>query len=165
MARQCTVCAHPKQRDIDRLLMDPNVTYSSVGEAFQINPKSLERHHKNHLEPRLQKVEGMRSGDVEASFGILGDMDDLKARALKLLEAAENAGQTRTAIAAIKEVRGVLDSLAKLTGEGQRTGTVVNIINAPAWTVVQTRIIHALQPFPEARQAVVQALEHMTDGS
>ncbi|GAN89812.1 hypothetical protein Gbfr_007_269 [Gluconobacter frateurii M-2] len=163
MGRQCTICAYPLVRDIDRALIDPHRTYLSVAEAFPgTHAKALERHHKTHLIPRLQKVDGLRQGDAEEAIGLLAQMDDLRERAMKLLKQAEDGGNTRTALAAVKEIRGVLDSLARITGEGTRTGTgtgtVINVFNAPAWVNVQTNILTALTPFPEARAAVVKAL-------
>jgi len=159
MGRHCSICSHPLVREIDRLLVDPNRSYRTVEEAFPgTNAKSLERHHKGHLLPRMEKVAGVDREGVEATVGLLGQMEELRERAMGLLDKAEKAGSLPNAIKAIREVRGVLDSQARITGEGTRAGTVINIINAPAWITVQTTIMAALEAHPNARDAVVTAL-------
>ncbi|WP_242013156.1 hypothetical protein [Acetobacter sicerae] len=102
--------------------------------------------------------------EIEPTLGIVAQLEELRGRAMALLDRAEKAGKLKDAIAAIREARGVLDSQARVTGEGSRTGVQINIVNAPGWTVVQGSILSALAPFPEARAAVVQALGQVADG-
>ncbi|GAN55470.1 hypothetical protein [Tanticharoenia sakaeratensis] len=163
MGRVCSICTHPRRRDIDRLLVNPTLSMREVAQAIPgVGEKSLERHRNNHLMPRIQKAEGLTREEVGEAVGLVGQMDELRERAMELLDKAEDSGDLRTAIAAIREARGVLDSLARLSGEGSRPGTVINVFNAPAWVSVQTNIMAALMPFPDARQAVVKALEGVT---
>nr|WP_194300084.1 hypothetical protein [Acetobacter musti] len=163
--RPCSICTHPLAREIDRALINPDTSCASVAEAFPgVTARALQRHYADHLLPRLEKATGLLADDIEPTLGIVARLEDLRGRAMALLDRAEKAGKLKDAIAAIREARGVLDSQARVTGEGSRAGVQINIVNAPGWTVVQGSILTALAPYPEARAAVVTALGQMTDG-
>ena len=57
-------------------------------------------------------------------------------------------------------VRETLMAIARLTGELRGDAAVqVNIALSPEWHDLEDRIVVALRPFPEARTAVLAALE------
>lgn len=91
-------------------------------------------------------------------------MRDLQTRTLNILDAAEQSGDLRTALGAIREARGNLELLGKLAGELQ-AGQVVNILVSPQWVTLRSVILESLEPFPEARLAVASALERVENGS
>ncbi len=72
---------------------------------------------------------------------------------------AKQADDLRTAVAAVGQARGVLDLLAKVAGEIGDGSTSVNININPVILELQTIIVTALEPFPEARYAVAAALK------
>ena len=76
--------------------------------------------------------------------------EDIYSRALE----AENLN---AAIGAIRELRGITELYAKITGELQ-SQTVNNIIIAPEWVNLRNVILIALEPYPAARQAVIEAV-------
>ncbi|GBQ28455.1 hypothetical protein AA0472_2711 [Acetobacter estunensis NRIC 0472] len=162
--RPCSICTHTLAREIDRALINPDTSCASVAEAFPgVTARALQRHYTDHLLPRLEKATGLASDEIEPTLGIVAQLEELRGRAMSLLDRAEKAGKLKDAIAAIREARGVLDSQARVTGEGSRAGVQINIVNAPGWTVVQGSILTALAPFPDARAAVVQALGQVID--
>lgn len=73
------------------------------------------------------------------------------------LSKAEEAGELRTALSAIREARGNLELLAKLSGELQQEGTV-NLHLSPEYLEVRTAILVAVEPYPEAAQAISRAM-------
>jgi hypothetical protein len=83
---------------------------------------------------------------------------DLQVRTFAILEAAEASEQHRTALSAIREARGNLELLAKLLGELDDRPTV-NVLISPEWLELRTVIVGALEPYSEARGAVLRAIE------
>jgi len=61
------------------------------------------------------------------------------------------------ALKALKEIREVVSLYAKVTGEIQAK-TINNIIITPEWTSIRAVMLRALEPYPEARRALVVAL-------
>jgi len=68
-------------------------------------------------------IELARKGrDIDAGENLLEQARGLHARALGILERAEAAGQLETALKAIREVRGILELLGKLSGQIEERG-------------------------------------------
>ena len=82
----------------------------------------------------------------------------LHAKAMSLLALAEAAGDVRTALAGVREAARLIELRAKLSGDLD-AGTTLNLTVAPAFVTVQAAILTALDPYPDARRAVVRALE------
>ena len=75
---------------------------------------------------------------------------------LEILENAQSAGDLKTALLGIREARSCLELCMK--AEGQIKDTQITIINDPEWVELRTLVINALEPYPEAREAVVHAI-------
>jgi len=82
----------------------------------------------------------------------------LQAHALDILARAEEAGDLRTALAAISQARGNLELLGKLAGELDER-PVVNLNVSPEWLELRAVIVGALEPHPTAHRAIIRALE------
>jgi hypothetical protein len=60
-------------------------------------------------------------------------------------------------VAYLKEIREQLKFIAELEGK-LSSQPQITIINNPQWVELRTLIIGALEPYPEAREAVVHAI-------
>jgi hypothetical protein len=89
---------------------------------------------------------------------------DLQAHTLAILEAAEHTHQHRTALSAIREARGNLELLAKLLGELDDR-PMVNVLISPEWLELRAVIVGALEPYTDARGAVLMAIEGAGNGN
>ncbi len=116
------------------------------------------RHFDDHLPAALVKAK--EAIDTAHADTILGQVRDLRDRALTVLGTAEGAGDLRTALAAIREARGCLELLGKLAGELQ-DGASVNVFVSAEWLQVQAVILSALDPHIDAKLAVAAALANM----
>ena len=114
------------------------------------------RHNAGHIAPSLALAQ--QAVTVAHADDLLSQVRDLQTRALSILKKAEETGDLRTALGAIREARGNLELLAKLLGEIQQQAPVVNIVMSPEWIQMRTTILQALEPYLDARLAVVEAL-------
>jgi hypothetical protein len=121
----------------------------------------VRRHKGNHLPAELVMAE--KASGVAQAESLLAQVQDLQARTLAILEAAEETRQHRTALAAIREARSNLELLAKLLGELDER-SVVNLHVSPQWLELRAVIVGALEPHPAAHTAVLRALEGVGDG-
>ena len=80
----------------------------------------------------------------------------LKDRALEILDRVEDQGSHTIALQDIKEVRAIIELLAKLSDDIQ-TGFTINL--SPEWISLRTVIINAVAPYPEAQKVMLKALE------
>ncbi len=155
MPRSCTVCEHPKREEIDRALVG-ETSNLSVSSLFGVSESAVRRHKGNHVPATLAKAEEAK--EASRADDLLGQVRALQGKTLGILLRAEGAGDLRTALGAIREARGNVELLAKLSGELDER-PVVNLNISPEWLELRAVIVGALEPHPEALGAVVGALE------
>ncbi|MGV8123507.1 MAG: hypothetical protein AB2L14_27455 [Candidatus Xenobiia bacterium LiM19] len=171
MPRRCTICDHPKRAEIDQAIIN-NETYRKIAEQYEITVASLNRHKQSHIPELLSKTQEIHDQRVAALVEIVqeraaqetGQADTLLvqlkewiSRTERLFSKAEESGDLRTALAAVKEGRGNLELLGKLLGEIQE-GVTVNLYTHPVWIDLRAVILTALEPYPEAKEALVNVL-------
>lgn len=157
MGRICTVCVHKDLDEINRLLLCSD-SYRDIARRFNLSKDALARHKESHIPELLSKSSNLKA-EVESTQGnqTLAEVRELKVRALEILEDAQGAGDLKTALMGIREARGCLELCLK--AEGQiKDSTQITIINNPEWVELRTLIIMALEPYPEAKEAVVHAI-------
>jgi hypothetical protein len=155
MPRSCTLCEHPEKDDIDRTLVG-SASNRSVASLYDVSEAAVRRHKANHLPAKL--VMAVKAAEVVEADNLLHQVGDLQRRALAILDKAEEAGELRTALSAIREARGNLELLAKLLGELDER-PMVNLNISPEWLELRAVIVGTLERHPEALNAVVGALE------
>jgi hypothetical protein len=158
--RTCSVCTHQERGAIDQALIGGESTGKLAGRYRTIDERALRRHRSNHLPATLAKAK--EAEEVAVADDLLEQVRDLQERALTILDKAEEAGELRTALGAIREARGNLELLAKLLGELDERP--VNVLISPEWLELRAVIVTALEPHPEARGAVLGALEGAGNG-
>jgi hypothetical protein len=162
MPRSCTVCEHPDREAIDEALVAGESSAVIAGRYRTIGERAIRRHRTNHLPEKLAKAH--EAEEVARADSLLEQVRDLQERALDILDQAEEAGELRTALGAIREARGNLELLAKLLGE-LSDQPQVNVLVSPEWLELRAVIVTALEPHPQALRAVVGALESGGNGS
>jgi hypothetical protein len=116
---------------------------------------SLQRHRKEHLPALLAKA--YEAEQVAEADKLLTDIRRLQERTLLMLQEAEKAGDLRTALSAVREARNNIALLAEMRGQLDRR-PVVNLVLSPEWLELRALIVRALEPHPEAQEAVVRAI-------
>jgi hypothetical protein len=117
--------------------------------------KDAVRRHKQHIPELLLKAS--QAMEIAEADSLLDQMRDLQQRALSILDKAEEAEDLRTALGAISQARSNLELLAKLQGELAQEGTI-NLHLNPQYLAVRTAIVRAVEPYPEVRGALSQAM-------
>lgn len=160
--RRCSVCGHAERDAIDCAIIAGDGV-AAIARHFAVSQDAISRHRDAHL-PRAAIQEGAQAvAEAEGLRGasLLDQAAGLRDTAVSLLRSAERAGDLRTALGGVREARGCLELMAKLTGDLDAS-TTVSLTFAPQFLTVQTAILAALSPYPDARRAVVLALESVT---
>ncbi len=174
MPQVCTVCRSPDRGAIDELLVGAKASFRDIAARFFVSTGALQRHKEKHVPAALAKA--VEAGEAARADSLLDQVRVLQARSSRLwteaetiLEQAKGAADLRLALMAIREAsavnrdaRGHVELLAKLLGELQ-DGPVINIYASAEWIQIQTVIVAALEPFPTAHLAVVDALARLDD--
>ena len=173
---QCTICNHPQRVEIDKALV-AGTTYREIAQRFGVSRDALYRHRKNgHIEEQIvkaaKKKEIQQAKEVQAAIlaqeaqevadaqTILDEVSRLKDRALTILDRAETEG-TREACMALREVRGIVELLAKISGELQdQSAVTVNIIENPQFNQFLTIIAEELPE--DVKDRVVRRMDEIS---
>jgi hypothetical protein len=154
MPRRCTVCDHEERASIDAALVSGTPLRDIAGQ-HGVSKSALERHKAGHLPAHLAKAK--EAGEVARADNLLSQVRHLQERTLAILTNSEDAGELRTALAAIREARSNLELLAKLVGELDDSPKV-NVMVSAKWLTIRTTMMEVLSPYPQARTAVAEAL-------
>ena len=158
--RGCPVCRHDLAAQIDDSLRATKVNVAGVGRHYGVPYKQMQRHRDNCL-PLRREPETVRLIDAAPAEPVPNTIEAqasaLFVRAEKLLTSAELSGKAIDVRGAIREMRSTLELIAKLKGQIDQSASIA-IYTAPAWLALQSKIVAALMPYPDARQAVLGAL-------
>lgn len=160
MPRKCTICEHPKVEEINKALLE-GVSLRDLAGQYSVSKTALFRHKNEHIPTALTQAQ--EAQEVAKADTLLDQVAGLRDKALSILATAEQAGDLKTALQGIKEARACLELLAKLQGELQER-TTVNVLINPQWLSLRTVILAALEPFPEARLRLAEALREVESG-
>jgi len=152
--RTCTVCQHPQLAEINKALMDRE-SYRSIAQRFAASPDAMYRHKVEHMPAAVVKAHEAK--EVAQADDLLAQLKGLRSKAVGILLAAEQAGDLRTALLAIREARACLETLLEVEGELNRRPQV-NLTISAEWVEVRAVLMQALASYPDARAAVGQAL-------
>ena len=102
MPRRCTVCTHPDRESIDEALVG-GTALSALSAKYRVSEDAVGRHKGNHLPAKL--VMAQAAEEVTQADSLLDQVRVLQDKALDILAKAEEAGELRTALGAIREAR------------------------------------------------------------
>jgi hypothetical protein len=158
MGRRSKIEDHPKSKEIITRLASGE-EFSKIVEDFpEIRYQDLDYYSKNKLPVLVSKSPEFKA-EVEEFRGnnTLEEVRSLKEKALEILAQAQQAGDLKTALMGIREARSCLELWMRAEGQ-LNDAPQITIINNPEWVEIRTLIIGALDPFPDAKQAVCEVL-------
>lgn len=166
MGRKSKIEAHPQSEEIIRRLASGE-DYSNIVQDFQdITWFDLDYYQKNKLPKIISKSKDLKtladeieSADVHKGDTYLQLVIGLQKKALDALE-QQNAKEDPKSWAMVsREARGYVELMGKaLDRIREAPPAQITIINNPEWVELRTLIITALEPYPEAREAVVHVI-------
>lgn len=137
MTQVCQVCTHEDRKRIDREIARGG-NLSEIAKKYQLSYNSVWRHSREHL-PGAAARGAVRSFENHG-VKLLEDLDDLVATARRILREAEGDGHRRTALAAVKETRSTIESIARIQHaiwqQTQQQQTIVEVQqqqDSPQW--------------------------------
>jgi hypothetical protein len=158
MPRACSICSH-EHRDAMEDAFIAGQAKRRIASQHGVSERAVRYHMREHLPALLALA---RDAERAARADTLLDrMEALQSQTLAILDAPEDQ---RTALAAIAQARRNLELIAELTQELDRAGTI-NLELTVEWQEVKAVLVNTLASYPEAQQAVFNALEEAPDGN
>jgi hypothetical protein len=160
MPRSCTICAHTDRDAIEDAFI-AGTPKRRIASHYGVSERAVRYHTREHLPALLALARDAEQ--ASRADTLLDRIEALQSRTLAILEAAEETNEHRTALAAIREARGNLELIGEVTKELDRTPTL-NLHLNPEWLELRAVIVGALDAHPDARGAVLRALEGASNG-
>ncbi len=153
MPRVCTLCSHEDREEIDAALVLGRPS-RELAEQYGLSGSAVRRHRLDHLSAALARVAAARQEAGPSSA--LDRLEELRQRAMKVLDSADEEGKASLSLAAIREVRSLVELIAKITGELDERAqvAVVNVQTSEEWAQIRAALSQALAPHPDAARAV-----------
>jgi hypothetical protein len=156
--RTCSICSH-EHRDAMEDAFIVGQAKRRIASQHGVSERAVRYHMREHLPALLALA---RDAERAARADTLLDrMEALQRQTLAILDAPEDQ---RTALAAIAQARRNLELIAEITEQLDRRGTV-NLELSVEWQEVKAVLVNTLASYPEAQQAVFNALEEVPDGN
>ena len=183
MARQkgsrtgrCRGCNHLERMRIERLLAAGS-SLKGTARKFEIDYHALRRHWLNHVsaEARAAYIAGagatkdqLETMIADESLALIDHYRIVRGALYKGFGAASELGDGNSLALLAGRLHENFRECGRLTGELQR-GPLLNIQNDvlvnPDYTKAIARIVSAVAPYPEAREAVIAALRDLEAAS
>jgi transposase-like protein len=163
LGRVCTICSHEQRFAIEELLATRQSTYRGIARKYGVSEDAVSRHVKAGHVSQLLALAADAERAAQAD-NLLDRIEALHSRTLAILEAVEGADEHGTALAAIREARRNLELIGEVTRELDRAGTI-NLELTVEWQEVKAVLVNTLASYPEAQQAVFNALEEAPNGN
>jgi hypothetical protein len=173
---RCQGCNHLERVRIERLLA-AGASIKATARKFAIDYHALRRHWINHVSAEARGAyiagAGVTKDQLEElvadeSLALVDHYRIVRGALYKGLSAASEAGDGNALALLAGRLHENLRDSGRLTGELQR-GPLLNIQNNvlvnPDYTKVIARIVSAVAPYPEAREAVITALRDLDAAS
>ena len=156
--RACTICSHPKVTEINRALVK-GTSCREIASQYRVGYMSVHRHKDNgHIPASIAKAEEAK--EIAKGDDLLRYVKGILGKAVSYMNQAEAAGDLRTACSAIREARGCVELLGKVTGElgpNNQVNVQVNIpsmMDSPEWPI----FIRIVEKHPAIKAELNQAL-------
>jgi hypothetical protein len=159
MPRSCTVCTHPEGFAINEAVIVEGKSNRAIASQYGVGRDSIQRH-KAHIPELLLKAQENKEAYDAAS--ILAKIRSLEEETLEQLQGAKGENDRKHVLAAIREQRANLELVSRIS-KLISDATTVNIVQDPTFVQFNTLVVDALEPYPEARRAVLGALRGVQD--
>lgn len=151
MARQCSICIHPKRQEIEEASLKGE-SYRRISTDYSVSEEALRRHkNNNHIGRKIAITE--YESKLEYGSSVFEQLDKINQNANTLLDRAmtEATKNPIIAIQSMREIRGQLQLLVDIRK------TLYDIKNVQEF---QQEVIHILGDIsPKARDKLIKRLK------
>jgi len=141
MPRICTVCRCPDLATLDSLLVSGHTPLRDLAGTYSVSASALQRHKLKHIAATLSQAR--QSENVARSDSLLTHVRELQGRSAAILEKAEHSGDLRTALAALRELRGILELLGRLA---TKAGAMIEVVIVEEYVNKVVDLFHEFVP-------------------
>ncbi|MGA7075848.1 MAG: hypothetical protein WBZ42_04795 [Halobacteriota archaeon] len=160
---RCTICKLPDaERDaLEEKIASKELSITKGAELVNSNKATLSRHMNRCVPKRIR--ESMKPEPIQIEgLNVVNALTESRERILSIYDEARQSGDLRAAIAALQTEVSQMLLMAKLTSQ-LNDAPQVNFLLNPEFVRLKQILIKTLEPFPEARVRLSEALTEIAD--
>jgi hypothetical protein len=154
MPRVCTICVHKQRNKIESAIVS-GTSLRDIARQFSVSKDAVSRHAAEHVQAKVQVAQ--QAKEEAQSLDVVRQLIHINDVALDILKVTRASKDYDLSLKAIASVHKQLELQSKLLGDIDDRAHVQITIN-PEWLSLRTTIIAALQPYPDAKRAVIEAI-------
>jgi hypothetical protein len=170
---RCAVCRSEHRYRVELMLV-AGTSKRAVGQKFSLHPDAVARHFRLHVPDDRRaaliagplKFQELAQKATDEGLALIDYLALIRCTLLAQFTAASDAGDRNGTAVVAGRLLDCLRMTATLTGEISRTSATINnntlILASPLMQDLQLMLIRQLQPFPDARAAVLAGLEELS---
>ncbi|MGA7075610.1 MAG: hypothetical protein WBZ42_03560 [Halobacteriota archaeon] len=158
---RCTICKLPgAERDaLEEKIASKELSITKGAELVNSNKATLSRHMNRCVPKRIR--ESMKPEPVAVEgLNVVNALTESRGRILSIYDEARQSGDLRAAIAALQTEVSQMSLMARITGQ-LNDAPQVNFLLNPEFVRLKQILIKTLEPYPEARVRLSEALTEM----
>jgi hypothetical protein len=125
---------------------------------YDVAERALQRHMAKHAVKTMNlAAQAVGGRDLASGLGLNEEARELYIETREILAETRVAKDLPTALAGIGRALDCLTLLGKLTGKLRPESQVNVLVTSPDWLAMRERIATALEPYPDALEAVREA--------
>ena len=124
MPRTCTICSHPKLSEIDAALLGRE-SFRNIAKRFGASPSAAYRDQQQHLLGAPVEAKDVTAAPQPDT--LIGKIIQLGDEARRLGKKAEDSGDLRGALTAVRELVRIVELLGRIQGEISEPGEATTI--------------------------------------
>jgi hypothetical protein len=158
MSRTCTICSHKQRASIEAAIV-AGTSNREITSTFSVGRMAIERHATNHLIQAIKvakQEQDLQSGSIALERMARGE-GIVDAILDEYWNEEKKQKVPELALKALAELRRQVELRAKLEGELDEHS--ITITSIPEWRELRALLLDALRLHPQAKLAVIRALE------
>jgi hypothetical protein len=157
MGRTPVVKGAKKEQQVREMLLDKK-PIRAIARDTGFSRKAIETYRDESLPEKLIQARNIK--DIAEADDVVEQIRSIQTRTLAVLDEVESEGDHALFFKGIREVRENAKLSAELAGKLATQPQVVNFTMNVEWIELRTIMMTALDPYPEARLAVANALHN-----
>lgn len=129
--RKCTICEHPKRKDIDKACIQEGAVLRSIARHFALSEHALKRHvSSGHIARKIAK--SIAAQDIVEADDLLKEIHEVEKTTKEIMQGALKKDQNHLALKAIETRHKQIELKGKVLGsfKGDKPNGPIRIIKA-----------------------------------
>jgi predicted ArsR family transcriptional regulator len=157
----CRTCQYRDRRRLEADIAAQRISIRAAAKQVGVSKTSLSQHMENHVSKKVAKA--AEANELQEGLSVVNALTESRARILAIYEKAMDSDDLRAAVSALQTEVSQLSLMGKITGQFSDQSQVNVLVTSDQDEKIMAVIYHVLEPYPEIRLQLSEALDQAAD--